>query len=141
MPQPPVLYDTLLTLLGKPRDGGGASGKRLVRWTTRSPCAAGRAGFAQSTVRRFSRWLSNPRGSTRCGCGRRWAASPAGGFASRLTRRCCGAPFCVPALVGALAGSFALTGEYMRSGYPNWATKYFLDALLLQHEAESRKGQ
>ena len=37
-----------------------------------------------------------------------------------------------PALVGALAGSFPLLGEYMRSGYPNWATKYFLDALLLQ---------
>lgn len=46
-----------------------------------------------------------------------------------------------PALVGALAGSFPLTGEYMRSGYPNWATKYLLDALMLQHEAETRKGQ
>lgn len=37
-----------------------------------------------------------------------------------------------PALVGALAGSFPLLGSYMRSGYPNWATKYFLDALMLQ---------
>jgi hypothetical protein len=33
---------------------------------------------------------------------------------------------------GAIAGSFPFLGEYMRSGYPNWATKYFLDALLLQ---------
>jgi hypothetical protein len=33
---------------------------------------------------------------------------------------------------GALAGSFPLLGSYMRAGYPNWATKYFLDALMLQ---------
>lgn len=37
-----------------------------------------------------------------------------------------------PAMVGAIAGSFPLFGGYMRAGYPNWATKYFLDALLLQ---------
>jgi len=37
-----------------------------------------------------------------------------------------------PALNGAIAGSFPLLGEYMRSGYPNWATKYLLDALLIQ---------
>jgi hypothetical protein len=33
---------------------------------------------------------------------------------------------------GALAGSFPLFGSYMTAGYPNWATKYFLDSLLLQ---------
>lgn len=33
---------------------------------------------------------------------------------------------------GALAGSFPLFGEYMRGGYPNWATKYLIDALMLQ---------
>jgi hypothetical protein len=33
---------------------------------------------------------------------------------------------------GALAGSFPILGAYMRAGYPNWATKYLLDALLLQ---------
>jgi len=38
-----------------------------------------------------------------------------------------------PALNGAIAGSFPLFGGYMRAGYPNWAAKYFLDALLLQH--------
>lgn len=37
-----------------------------------------------------------------------------------------------PALVGALAGSYPLFGSYMRAGYPNWATKYLLDALMLQ---------
>lgn len=40
-----------------------------------------------------------------------------------------------PALVGGISGSFHMLGDYMRSGYPNWATKYFLDALLLQDEA------
>ncbi len=39
----------------------------------------------------------------------------------------------LPAINGAMPGSFPLLGEYMRAGYPNWATKYFLDALLLQH--------
>ena len=37
-----------------------------------------------------------------------------------------------PAVVGAIAGSFPLFGGYMRAGYPNWATKYILDALMLQ---------
>jgi hypothetical protein len=38
-----------------------------------------------------------------------------------------------PAMNGALAGSFPITGGYMSLGYPNWATKYLLDALLFQH--------
>lgn len=33
---------------------------------------------------------------------------------------------------GAIAGSYPLYGGYMRAGYPNWATKYFVDALMLQ---------
>jgi hypothetical protein len=37
-----------------------------------------------------------------------------------------------PGLDGGIPGSFPLLGSYMRIGYPNWATKYFLDALLLQ---------
>lgn len=39
-----------------------------------------------------------------------------------------------PAVVGAIAGSFPLMGSYMRAGYPNWSTKYFLDALMLQQQ-------
>jgi hypothetical protein len=35
---------------------------------------------------------------------------------------------------GALAGSLPIFGEYMTGGYPNWATKYFLDALMLQEK-------
>ena len=36
-------------------------------------------------------------------------------------------------VVGALGGSFPLFGAYMPNGYPGWATKFFLDALLQQH--------
>src|SRR5207247_11332943 len=38
-----------------------------------------------------------------------------------------------PGVAGALGGSFPLLGSYMTAGYPNWATKYYLDALLCQH--------
>lgn len=38
-----------------------------------------------------------------------------------------------PGIRGALAGSYPMfLGSYMTAGYPNWATKYFLDALMLQ---------
>jgi hypothetical protein len=37
-----------------------------------------------------------------------------------------------PEIVGAIGGSFPLVGAYMRNGFPNWATKFFLDALLCQ---------
>lgn len=37
-----------------------------------------------------------------------------------------------PGLDGALAGSHPVSGDYMSYGYPNWASKYLLDALLLQ---------
>ena len=37
-----------------------------------------------------------------------------------------------PGVNGAIGGSFPLLGSYMTAGYPNWATKYFLDGLLLQ---------
>jgi hypothetical protein len=44
----------------------------------------------------------------------------------------------IPQINGALAGAYPLFGEYMRSGYPNWATKYLLDALMMQraHSAD-----
>jgi uncharacterized protein YyaL (SSP411 family) len=38
---------------------------------------------------------------------------------------------------GALPGSFPIFGEYMPAAYPNWATKYYLDALMLQSEPDS----
>ena len=48
-----------------------------------------------------------------------------------------------PAINGAIPGSFPLLGSYMSAGYPNWATKYFLDALLFQdrlHEQAAEKA-
>lgn len=36
----------------------------------------------------------------------------------------------------ALAVWFSLLGGYLRAGYPNWATKCLLDALLRQHRLE-----
>lgn len=38
-----------------------------------------------------------------------------------------------PNIVGAIAGSFPILGNYMSAGYPNWATKYFIDALLARN--------
>jgi hypothetical protein len=40
------------------------------------------------------------------------------------------------ALTGALPGSWPVLGRYMPARYPNWATKYLLDALLLQHRLD-----
>jgi uncharacterized protein YyaL (SSP411 family) len=38
-------------------------------------------------------------------------------------------------LNGAIPGSFPLFGSYQTAGYPNWATKFFLDAVMLQEES------
>ena len=43
-----------------------------------------------------------------------------------------------PGIDGAIAGSFPIVGSYMRAGYPNWATKYYLDALMLQDRLGAR---
>jgi hypothetical protein len=42
-----------------------------------------------------------------------------------------------PGVNGAIGGSFPLLGSYMTAGYPNWATKYFLDGLLLEEDAST----
>ena len=38
---------------------------------------------------------------------------------------------------GALSGSFPIVGAYQMLGYPNWATKYYLDALMCQQRLSS----
>jgi hypothetical protein len=38
---------------------------------------------------------------------------------------------------GAISGSFPIVGAYQRLGYPNWATKYYLDALMCQYRFSS----
>ena len=44
-------------------------------------------------------------------------------------------------IVGGLGGSFPLVGAYMRNGFPGWATKFYLDALLHQHAFQVRDEQ
>jgi uncharacterized protein YyaL (SSP411 family) len=39
-----------------------------------------------------------------------------------------------PAIRGALPGSHPRSGGYMKNRYPNWAAKFFMDALMLQLE-------
>jgi hypothetical protein len=45
-----------------------------------------------------------------------------------------------PGVNGAIGGSYPLLGSYMTAGYPNWATKYFLDGLLLQDRLSTTLG-
>jgi len=40
-----------------------------------------------------------------------------------------------PGIKGGIAGSYPLWGEYMGYTYPNWATKFFADAIMLQESA------
>mgnify|MGYP000692929760 CR=1 FL=1 len=54
------------------------------------------------------------------------------GFLKAVQRRDSGNPD----IDGALAGSYPVFGGYMTGGYPNWATKYLLDALMLQAERQ-----
>jgi len=43
---------------------------------------------------------------------------------------------CLPAIDGAIAGSYPLYSGYMKCAYPNWATKFFADALMLKKHHE-----
>ena len=40
-----------------------------------------------------------------------------------------------PAVRGGLPGSHPIGGGYMKNRYPNWAAKFFMDALMLQLQA------
>lgn len=39
-----------------------------------------------------------------------------------------------PGIMGGIAGSYPVWGEYMEFSYPNWAAKFFADAVILQEE-------
>lgn len=43
-----------------------------------------------------------------------------------------------PGIRGGIKGSHPVWGKYMRYSYPNWAAKFFIDALLLQEEIMSK---
>jgi hypothetical protein len=40
---------------------------------------------------------------------------------------------------GAIAGSYPIHGRYERFKYPNWAAKFFVDALLMLDEVKNRR--
>ncbi len=41
---------------------------------------------------------------------------------------------------GALKGSHPVNGEYMTYRYPNWATKFFMDGLMLEHKFDTARN-
>jgi len=43
-----------------------------------------------------------------------------------------------PGITGGVAGSYPIYGGYMRFVYPNWAAKFFADALMLQSQIMSK---
>jgi hypothetical protein len=44
-----------------------------------------------------------------------------------------------PQTRGAIAGSYPIWGQYQRFAFPNWAAKFFVDALLMEQEFLARK--
>lgn len=42
---------------------------------------------------------------------------------------------------GAMPGSHPVWGEYERFSYPNWATKFFVDALMLEKDSKKREEE
>lgn len=42
---------------------------------------------------------------------------------------------------GGIAGSFPIWGSYMQFSYPNWATKFFADSLMLKYSIMNEIGQ
>lgn len=45
-----------------------------------------------------------------------------------------------PEIEGGIAGSFPIQGRYERFKYPNWAAKFFIDAVLALHQFETRRS-
>lgn len=48
---------------------------------------------------------------------------------------------CNPGIRGGIAGSYPIWGSYMQFSYPNWAAKFFADALMLQETLFKEKKQ
>lgn len=45
-----------------------------------------------------------------------------------------------PRIAGAISGSYPIWGDYQRFAFPNWAAKFFVDALLLQKCADAHRS-
>ena len=42
-------------------------------------------------------------------------------------------------IYGAIAGSYPIWGKYIHFTYPNWAVKFFVDALLLEEKVDQER--
>lgn len=104
------------------RGDGYCAGKYDREWKPRArfACLTGSAQFALILLRLYmisgrEKYIETAQTLTRFLC-RRQALSGA------------------PEIRGAIAGSSPIWGGYQRFAYPNWAAKFFIDALLLQKE-------
>jgi len=109
------------------REDGYCSGKYDRDWKSgaRFACLTGSAQFALILLRLYTlsgreKYFETAQTLTRFLC-RRQALSGA------------------PEIRGAIAGSWPIWGGYQRFAYPNWAAKFFIDALLLQKEIMAGK--
>jgi hypothetical protein len=66
-----------------------------------------------------------------CQIGGGWSYRAAGRSAIAFTARTQSLTAANPGTRGAIAGSHPVCGRYERFGYPNWATKFYVDGLLL----------
>jgi hypothetical protein len=108
-------------------DGGFLPGRWYADWRpgALSSCLTGSAQFAVVCFR-----LAEHTGDIRF----RGAADTLLNYLKALQSLDCGDPN----VVGAIGGSFPLCGTYARFGFPEWATKYYLDALVCQDAFCSR---
>ena len=109
--------------MGAMRANGFLPGRLDSRWqaAARWSCLTGAAQIAIVAYR-----LCQIRGVTAYGD----AADRLMNFLKAVQRVDTGAP----GIDGAIAGAYPIMAAYMPAGYPNWATKYMLDALMLQAE-------
>jgi hypothetical protein len=115
---------------------GGLLGRLDERWraTVRWRCPTGEAQIA-TVLHRLERACPG----SRYGEDARHLINELAGVQGALARRVAVEPSAHPA-VGGLPGSWPLWGQYMRFALPNWAAKFFLDALMLETAGVDEMG-
>ncbi len=116
-------------LLPKQRPDGSLSSTYDATWqaTSRSSCLTGNCQIARLWLRFYSLAV----GTHYLDAARRAIAF----VAATQDLHTCNAN-----VRGAIAGSYPIYGRYERFKYPNWAAKFFVDALLALQEADERLG-
>lgn len=110
-------------VLASQRRDGALPGRLDCRWhpAVRWSCLTGNAQMAIIWLLLFrafgdAHWRNAARGAIRF---------------VQSTQDCCNRN---AGILGGIAGSHPISGEYMRRRYPNWAAKFFIDAILLAAE-------